>query len=241
MTLHVLTFNIHHGRGTDDRLDLPRIADVIRQSKVDLVGLNEVDKHFSERSHFIDQAEWLAGQLNMYVAYGPAICKNFDPTSKPCQYGNALLSRYPIVSHDNHHFDFGTIEHRALLEAAIEHEGRQIKVFVTHLSLDPFMHRKQTHFISEKVYACSDPVILLGDWNMKPDDSAWGKITHNLIDIWHEKGKGRGDTFPSWKPRSRLDYIFVSAHFHTIYAEVRSDKPDASDHLPLAGGVELDD
>lgn len=45
-----MTFNMHHGRGTDGKLSLERIANVIEESKADLIGLNEVDKHFSKEA-----------------------------------------------------------------------------------------------------------------------------------------------------------------------------------------------
>ena len=55
-SLGVLTFNIHHGAGTDDVLSLERIASVIKNSDADLVGLQEVDRHYSARSNWADQA-----------------------------------------------------------------------------------------------------------------------------------------------------------------------------------------
>lgn len=50
MEVKVMTYNIHHGKGMDRKVDINRIADVIAQSNIDIVGLNEVDKHFSRRS-----------------------------------------------------------------------------------------------------------------------------------------------------------------------------------------------
>jgi endonuclease/exonuclease/phosphatase family metal-dependent hydrolase len=58
--LSVMTYNIHHGVGEDDRLDLRRIADEIRSGGVEVPALQEVDRHWSARSDFVDQAQWLA-------------------------------------------------------------------------------------------------------------------------------------------------------------------------------------
>src|SRR5690606_40244932 len=52
----VLTYNIAHGVGHDGRLDLDRIAGVIRRSGADVVALQEADKHWDARSDFVDQA-----------------------------------------------------------------------------------------------------------------------------------------------------------------------------------------
>ena len=49
-----MTYNIHHGKGIDKVVDLKRIADVITQSGAEIIGLNEVDIHFSNRSHFVN-------------------------------------------------------------------------------------------------------------------------------------------------------------------------------------------
>src|SRR5688500_17886050 len=43
-TFRVLSYNIHHGEGTDGNIDLQRIAEVIKESKAEIVGLQEVDK-----------------------------------------------------------------------------------------------------------------------------------------------------------------------------------------------------
>src|SRR5947207_417120 len=43
-TFRVMTYNIHHGEGTDSRIDLERIAALIKKEKVDLVALQEVDR-----------------------------------------------------------------------------------------------------------------------------------------------------------------------------------------------------
>lgn len=54
--LDVMTFNIHHAQGTDGVLDVRRIAEVVRTSGADVVGLQEVDSHYSGRSDWADQA-----------------------------------------------------------------------------------------------------------------------------------------------------------------------------------------
>lgn len=48
-----MTFNIHHGRGIDRKLDLRKIKDVIKSSRADIIALNEVDKEFSFRSKYV--------------------------------------------------------------------------------------------------------------------------------------------------------------------------------------------
>jgi endonuclease/exonuclease/phosphatase family metal-dependent hydrolase len=230
-----MTYNIHHGKGTDNQVNLYRIAEVIEKSDADIIGLNEVDKHFSKRSYYEDQISWLAKQLNMYQAFSPSLSLKSKSAATVRQYGNALLSRYPIVTKKSYPFDFiyGLIEGRALLEATIQMNQQLLQIYVTHLSLNPFLHKKQTDFIVNQLHKYSHPVIIMGDWNMIPGSRGWRKITHELQDVWQIAGKGEGYTFPSLRPRMRLDYLFVSRHFRVVEAEVVTIMPNGSDHLPL--------
>lgn len=91
-----MTFNIHHGKGIDKQVDLYRIAEVIEKSDADIIGLNEVDKHFSKRSLYENQIGWLAKQLNIEHAFSPSLSIKSKNSTTIRQYGNALLSRYPI-------------------------------------------------------------------------------------------------------------------------------------------------
>ena len=116
-----MSYNIHHGRGVDDRLDLARIAAVIRGAGADIVGLQEVDRHWGERSDFADQAAELARDLAMHVVYGVNL--DLDPLSPGGprrQYGNAILSDAPIRGWRNTLLPrTGELEQRGLLEALV--------------------------------------------------------------------------------------------------------------------------
>lgn len=242
MNINVLTYNIHHGRGVNKQLNLNRIAEAIEVSGADIIGLNEVDKHFSKRSEFIDQIGWLANQLNMYQAFCPSLSLKFKKTGTVRQYGNALLSRYPIVNEKSYRFNLfpGFTEGRSLLDSTIQINKEFLKIIVTHLSLNPLLHRKQTDFIVNEYNRAPLPTIIMGDWNMKPESKEWKKITHDFQDVWTIAGTGTGFTYPSLRPRSRLDYIFASHHFRIIGAEIISNIPKSSDHLPLKANLYLE-
>jgi endonuclease/exonuclease/phosphatase family metal-dependent hydrolase len=233
--LKVMTFNIHHGKGTDRKLNLERVIALIKESKADVIGLNEVDKHFSRRSDYCDQVSYLAKHLHMYPAFGATFTLKSKQSSNLRQFGNALLSRFPIVSKKNHLIDFyaGIIEGRSLLDVTLQIKQKQLNVFVTHLSLNPILHRKQTDFILKKMLSKHLPVIVLGDWNMKPKKATWEKVNSLLTDVSEIAGKNVLYTFPSDRPKSKLDYIFVSDHFHVVSTNVIDNIPAASDHLPL--------
>jgi len=80
--LRVLSYNIHHGEGTDGKLDLVRIAKIIRQVDPDVVTLQEVDRNV-RRSESVDQPAQLAELTDMQVRFGANI------ELQGGQYGNA--------------------------------------------------------------------------------------------------------------------------------------------------------
>ncbi|MGP7815917.1 endonuclease/exonuclease/phosphatase family protein [Niallia sp. 01092] len=239
MEIRVMTFNIHHGKGMDKQLNLNRIAEVIENSEADIIGLNEVDKHFSKRSLYQDQISWLAKQLKLEYAFSPSLSVKHKNSTPERQYGNALLSRYPIVAKKSHSFHLisGLTEGRSLLDATIQINKKLYRIMVTHLSLNPYLHRKQTNYILNQFHESPYPVIIMGDWNMKPGSRQWRKLTNKVQDAWQIAGIGPGYTYPSIRPRARLDYIFVSSELQVVEAEVIIKETTASDHLPLKATI----
>lgn len=245
MEFRVMTFNIHHGKGTDGKVNLQRIGDIIRASDVDIVGLNEVDKHFSKRSDYIDQAAWLAEYLQMSYVFSPSHSlpsRSAKRDSIPNrEYGNSLLSRYPILSYHTHLFSLPIkrMEGRSILEAQVKIQEQSLKVFSTHLSLHPSSHRKQTDYLLQKITEEKEPTVVLGDWNRRPRSKIWKRITSHLHDAWERKHEALGYTFPSYHPILRLDYIFVSKNISIVDTEVVKIMPYASDHLPVKATLKI--
>jgi endonuclease/exonuclease/phosphatase family metal-dependent hydrolase len=235
MEIKVMTYNIHHGKGKDGKLNLQRIADKVAASGADVFGLNEVDKVFSARSNHIDQISWLSAELNMQQSFGPSITLESKETSSVRQYGNALLSRHPIKFETNHMIQNRRwfVEGRALLETTIQNGDQLVKIYVTHLSLNPLLQRNQVNFIINKLQSEKLPIILMGDLNMKRGSQTWKKLTGQLTDVCYEAFLKPCSTFPSTKPKSQLDYIFISSNFHIDHVEVLKHDPKASDHLPI--------
>jgi endonuclease/exonuclease/phosphatase family metal-dependent hydrolase len=69
--LHVVTYNIQHGANHHGQLDLDTIAENLRSSGADVITLQEVDRHWSERSMWMDEAAWLGERLGMQVRFAP--------------------------------------------------------------------------------------------------------------------------------------------------------------------------
>ena len=131
--LRALTYNIHGWRGMDGQQDAKRIARIIAGTKADVVTLNEV-RH-PQRSPSGDfLLETLALELNMHFVFAPTILPGIfaDPETA---FGNALLSRFPILAHAGHRLTTPDgHEPRGLLEARISISNQQtLTIYATHL------------------------------------------------------------------------------------------------------------
>lgn len=238
MELKVLSFNIHHGKGLDKRVNLERIANIIKRSKADIIGLNEVDVSFGKRSQFLDQAAILAEQLEMNFVFGPVITRKVSDKLTG-EYGNVILSRFNMINHKNHLlFSYPYLaEPRGLLEVNFEISGKVISAFVTHISINPFLQRKQILDI-ESIVQTKSNVILMGDFNMSPISRNHSYISRFLRDSSERKC---GNTYPANKPRKKLDYIFIHDDITVVESKVLTNDPVASDHLPLMTKISIDE
>jgi endonuclease/exonuclease/phosphatase family metal-dependent hydrolase len=239
-TLRVLTYNIRHGRGMDGRVDIGRIAEVIRQKRPHLVALQEVDVGV-ERSHQIDIMTALAGYLRMQ----PVFFENIPHQGG--SYGNGLLTSLPLYSSRNLHYVATEGEQRGLLQAEVDLNGALIAIMNTHLD-----HRSEADRLSsvEQIIETTRayrgmPIILAGDMNAMPGSGTHLRLTESFRDVWDEIGDGPGYTFPPTNPSRRIDYFFYSneivqegkPRLRAIKIEVI--ETDASDHLPIYAEFEV--
>ncbi|MCI0707048.1 MAG: endonuclease/exonuclease/phosphatase family protein, partial [Ignavibacteriae bacterium] len=125
--LRVLTYNIHHGEGTDGKIDIERIATLIKDSRADIVALQEVDR-WTKRTGRIDIMSELVDRTDMAYAFGKTI--EIDSGD----YGNGILTRYPIYEESNFLYTFPTdVEQRGLLQLVLNVRGQEIVFMSTHL------------------------------------------------------------------------------------------------------------
>ena len=237
-TVRVMSWNVHHGRGIDGRLDLDRIADEVEDSGADIVGLQEVDRHWGGRSGFADQAAELARRLHMHVVFGANLDLDpLQPGQPRRQYGTAILSDPPI-----HHWRntplprTGNREQRGLLEALVTVRGVPIRFFTTHLQYDSQQERiAQVAAVREVIGVPQESVVLTGDLNARPGTPEIDAITEDLVDAWAEAGVGDGSTLSGGD--ARIDYVLHSNDVVARTAAVLST--DASDHLPVIADLVL--
>ena len=238
--LSVSTYNIAHAAGIDGRLDLERIAAEIERGGAEIVGLQEVDRHWSERSEFADQAQWLADRLGMQAVYGANL--DLDPPAPDLprrQYGTAILSAHPILWSRNTHLprpENG--EQRGLLEAGIDVDGVRIRVANTHLQHTSAVERRaQTERIVELLQPARGPVVLTGDLNARPDAPELAPLWPRLADAWPRGGEGDGFSYPASGPTARIDYVLTSRDVDVEAA--RTLPSPASDHQQVVADLVL--
>jgi endonuclease/exonuclease/phosphatase family metal-dependent hydrolase len=243
--LRVLSYNIHHGEGVDGRLDLRRIAKVIQSAKPDLVALQEVDRLVA-RSGEGDQPADLALLTKMHVAFGGNIRLGDG------DYGNAVLSRFPIDTARNHRLpnvDAG--EQRGVLAVRIKWPGpgSSLDFLATH-----FDHRRDereriasAEAINElagklgESAKTADPkreplVILAGDLNATPESKPLAKLAEH----WKNASERPQPTIPVDRPDRQIDYVlFRPAARWKVVSTTVLDEPTASDHRPILAVLEL--
>ncbi|WP_068773897.1 endonuclease/exonuclease/phosphatase family protein [Paenibacillus sp. FJAT-26967] len=235
--LKVMSFNIHSGVNLAGQLNLQAIASVIMQEKPDLVGLQEVDSHYSERSDFADQLEWLADYLGMNGVYGPNLDQDPLQSGMPRRrYGTAILSRFPVIGSHNHHLSSFGDEQRGLLEAQIQIGAREIFFYNTHLGLSTGQRVQQSSEVAETILSQkrAHTVILTGDFNACPGSPELAVLADaGLADVF-EGLRYEANTFPSDQPADRIDYIWYRGSLVKISAEVLHTQ--VSDHCPIVAG-----
>lgn len=226
--IRVLSYNIRHGEGMDGKIDLERIAAVIRAADPDLVALQEVDRGV-RRTNGEDQPARLAELTGMQAVFE----KNID--FQGGEYGNAILSRLPVVSHCNHPLPkMYPSEQRGVLEVRVRAGGRPLMFLATHFDYHPDDSERvaSVQTLKKLVDDQSDmPVIVAGDLNSTPESRVIQLMSSFLSDAC---GPAITDvlTFPAENAERRIDYIFFSADLRVTEFRVIAE-PIASDHRPI--------
>jgi endonuclease/exonuclease/phosphatase family metal-dependent hydrolase len=223
-----MTYNIK-GHGALLRGDhIDRVAEMIRASNADVIGIQEVHRRgWKARGH--DQAAELERLTGMQLFFGRAMGKGDS------EYGNALLTRGRIVDAHVEALPGGG-EPRSLLVSTVDVDGTRLMAFVTHLAAwGRFGARKrlmQAEAVARLVTTAELPFVLTGDFNSSPT-SAELRVFHDgaivtscFVDnvITHRATK------------QCLDYIFVDPKWRIRDARVMQGGP--SDHWPLVAALE---
>ncbi|PWL98209.1 MAG: hypothetical protein DBY04_04680 [Clostridiales bacterium] len=252
MKLKVMTYNIAGGRDyTSPEKKKPfhpeACASVIRKVSPDICGLNEVDYKLP-RSGRLKLAEVIGNMLGYESRFAPAV------TWGPGTYGNGFLSRHPIVE-----FEIFPIqdpqdksepvyyEPRVILHAAVDFSGSVVDVYVSHFGLAKTEEESAVKTLVGILQEAKRPVILMGDFNVTPDNPVLSPIRELLtdsFDVYPNKDASTIFTYPSTpeaasnpETKLKIDYIFVSRDIRVDSVEILETQE--SDHKPYIAYIEL--
>ncbi len=214
--------------GAHDSRALDGAVAFLKSERVDIAAFSEVNGA-SWRTKGVDQVA--------LVANGGGIPEQvFFPThvvGSRINQGNAVCSRFPVRFIANHRLP-GIGEPRHLSEAEITIHGLPVRVLATHLTLDLGQRAGQIHRIATLLgRADVRPTILAGDFNVSREEEM-----ELLLETKLQMATSAA-TFPAWRPRRRLDYLFFSSEFRIVASHAYAGRL-FSDHLPLVAEVELE-
>ena len=229
-TLRVVTYNIHHGEGTDGIVDLARQAHILKSVQPDLVALQEVDLH-TARSSGVNQLHELARLTGMHAQFGKAM--DYSGGS----YGVAVLSRWPVVRTRNDPLPtFPDREPRTALTVLVKVEKGWPLLQFTSTHLDQGREEANRLAQAAQLNAVTVregmPAILAGDMNSRPDT----EVMKVLEAQWTNATTADPSVppAPDGRPRFRGDYVLVrpAQCWRVIESKVLDDRV-ASDHRPV--------
>ena len=233
--LRVVTYNIHRCRGMDRRVRPERIAALLATIDPDVVALQEV---IGPGLHGPGHAEQLGAALGMGWIMGPT------RELRRHQFGNVILSRYPVREHAQIDLSWKTCEARGAQRVTIDlGEARCLHVYNAHLGTALLERRYQAPKLADWIVdkRVSGPKILLGDFN------EWGRglvadvlaDRLNSIDLYQHLKRRR--TYPGFFPLLHLDHIYFDGPVEIRRVELPRNRLAlvASDHLPLVADVRV--
>ena len=237
MKIKFMSYNTQHCLNFITReIDFDIIADTIKKCEADIIGLQEI-RDEGQDADYQSQAKIIAEKLGYhYYYFAEAIrIKGVNP------YGNAIISRYPIISAETimipdpeiKKYD-GYYETRCLLKATID-VGNGLNVLVSHFGLNPDEQENAVETVVSNIP--KEHCVLMGDFNMTPDNQILNPIMQGLQDTAKFFSTYKL-SFPSDTPEVKIDYIFVSKDLKVEYADI----PEiiSSDHRPHVATIELE-
>lgn len=242
MKLRLATYNVHRCVGTDRKLDVERVAEVIAACRADVVALQELDVG-RQRTKGVDQAHRLAELLRMRSHFHPAMKVEEE------RYGDAILTALPerLVK-------AGALpglpripglEPRGALWVAVDVGGVEVQIINTHLGLVPREQQAQAAALIGGDWMASEaftaPAVLLGDFNATPFSQTYRMLSAVLRDAQSRRTRPATATFPSGFPFMRIDHVFLAGDIKVTSVESPYDSRArvASDHLPLVVELEV--
>ena len=239
--LKLVTFNIWHNAGGAWPARLPLLLEAIRAENPDVIALQEVLE--DANVGLPNQARTIADALGGYEMH----FMSTDAEGAPRRYGNAILSRLPVLAHDTRKLA-PLDDYRTAIRARISLGGKAIDIVDTHLAWKPEqapMRAEQLADLLQWLPQDGTPLIVMGDFNAVQEDAGLNVLTSSRFFSALPRGSAETTLNPAKGHAPRvIDHIFVeAAHFRPGSASVIGMTPVngeyPSDHFGVAATVTL--
>jgi endonuclease/exonuclease/phosphatase family metal-dependent hydrolase len=224
--LTAMTWNIHGGLGPDGRHDLARILALVRRADPDILALQEVDsRRLRGGEHPLALFKRALGHHGIAAA---AI------TTPDGDYGQVLLSRWPMSETEIHDISVPGREPRRAIAAVVDAPGGKLFVVAAHLGLAFGERRRQCRQMAKLSHQSRLTTVMLGDFN----DWLWpGSVQKVLASSF--PGRTHHRTFPAWLPLFKLDRIYCRPARALVTSRIDPEGRTVSDHLPVIAAIDL--
>ncbi len=225
--VRVATWNIRGGVGADGRFDLARVVRLLERAGPDIVALQEVDSRRGTEQH--EHPFLLLRQ-----ALGEHSVEAKSIVSAHGEYGQILISRWPLSDIQIHDISVAGREPRRAIEAEVASPYGRLRMAAVHLGLAFRERRAQTRTLIDIAQRSPITTVMLGDFN----DWIWRGSVQNAIHralpgrTWHR-------TFPSWLPMIRLDRVYCRPRDALVASFTDREARALSDHLPVFADVRV--
>ncbi len=240
-TFKFMHYNINHGENMSGVYNLQAIADVIKNSKADVIALGQVDRYFSSRSNYDDQIRWLGETLGMYYRYQTVLSHPATTASGGHlrKYGHGFLSKFPFDETQEARYIYtanpGDGNLQGLLRTRVNVNGNWVNLYVT--SFGSGTTDRQSQATQAKGWINADGAtwkVLGGSLDISRTSAPMVTMYSFLTDAF---AGVTAYNYPSNTPVSHLNYILTKNTVTTNGASVINSQ--ASKSRPIVCNVVL--
>jgi endonuclease/exonuclease/phosphatase family metal-dependent hydrolase len=223
-----MTWNIHGAVGRNPRFDLERVVALVQSHRPDIVALQEIDSRRAREAHVDDPFSVLQAALGSHGVGAKAV------STTDGDYGQVLISRWPMTNTEIHDLSFPEREPRRAICSDIQTPAGPLRVIATHLGLSFRERRSQALALLGMLDGLRTTTVALGDFN----DWLWaGSVRRQLGRVL--PGYTRHRTFPSAWPLLHLDRLYLWPREALVGSHTDPEARAISDHLPVVGDIRL--
>lgn len=227
-SVRLMTWNIHGALGCNPRFDLDRVIELVKSHAPDIVALQEIDSRRVRQAQAGNPFDVLQEALGTHGIGAKTV------VTADGEYGQALISRWPLENTQIHDLSYPEREPRRAICTDVVTPYGSLRVIATHLGLALRERRSQTIALLKMLGRLDRPTVALGDFN----DWLWaGSVRRGLARAL--PGFSRHRTFPAKLPLFQLDRIYLSPASALIGSATDHRARELSDHLPVIADIEV--